>query len=73
MKLSSKKRRHYEKLLKFFLFAQISCLIVAAVIVVIVLIPNNFKQKHTDYKKCLDSHKDLKDENLKSICPKPYK
>lgn len=73
MKLSAKKRRHYNALVKFFVFAQISCLVVAAVIVVIVLLPNNFKQQHKDYTNCIDQHQNVSEQELKSICPKPYK
>ncbi|MBP9738516.1 hypothetical protein KBD20_02415 [Candidatus Saccharibacteria bacterium] len=72
MKRHSKKYAHNLKLLKFFLFAQISTLIVATAIVAIVLIPNDFKQTHVAYQECLDSNKTLSVQDLNDKCPEPY-
>ena len=72
MKRQTKKYKHTQKLLKFFLLAQISALLVAAVIVAIVLIPNNFKQQHLGYKDCLETHKNSSADELAQLCPEPY-
>ena len=72
MKRQSKQYKHTAKLLKFFLFAQLSALAIAATIVTIILIPNNFKQRHQQYKKCLDQHTSLNGDELGAVCPKPY-
>lgn len=72
MKRQSKQYKHTAKLLKFFLFAQISTLVIAATIVTIILIPNNFKQRHIQYKKCVDQHASLNGSELDAVCPKPY-
>lgn len=72
MKRQTKKYKHTQKLLKFFLLAQISALLIAAVIVAIVLIPNNFKQQHLDYKDCLEKYKSAPADELAKLCPEPY-
>lgn len=66
------KKKDYLKLLRFFLFAQISTLIVAVAINTILLLPNDFKVNHKRYKACLEKQKSTVSKSEQKICKKPY-